>query len=77
MNLKDLHANYEHGCLWLDCPCGKGHRIHMFTDECMMPTPEKKFAVVGKFPKITIHPALLSECASFSIIEGEIRGLVS
>jgi hypothetical protein len=80
LTLTSLHANYREGCLWMDCPCKKKeHRIHLFTDECkgIVPSSERKFVVVGKFPNLTIHPALLSECASFSIIDGVIKGLVT
>jgi hypothetical protein len=76
MTLRDLHANFEHGAIWLDCPCGKQHRIRICTEECTLFTTDRRFHSIGEFPKITIHPAILSACASFSIIDGEVANLV-
>jgi hypothetical protein len=76
MNLESQNATYRDGDLWFDCPCGKEHngkklRIVIRTDESKLSV--KKFAVVGVFPKISLHPEIVTKaCGTFYIDKGEI-----
>lgn len=80
LSLIDLHATYQNGNLWLDCPCSShaktpNHRIRIVTDDVTRQFADcATLGVVGKFPHLTLHRSVEFDCgASFGILNGEIK----